>query len=718
MAPNISYPITIACEYYLHPEPLTMTTNKPPEQETPPKEILDFIAALVRALNTARLYATDHELFKKNIEEAHTALGKALANSGSLFLGCAKDTLFLDGTFYQAEDTHFQKFLEFFHALRISHVLFDKGITSQELESFLALLAGARQGQGDEVSEALARENINHVKLGFLDYTVFSTIQMAATQLAQSSDEEAMWRLLILQPEAAGAVSLDPETAERLKRLSEDKDELKRLILKMDSDMKEGKETAASSQRGTLLGNFIKNLGDTLASIAPEKRDQLALHVGNILESLEPQLKIQILGSIPPDGTGAKEGDFLQEIFQDISDSELVRLLADALKDSGANSQSFNNLFQRALARYAEPGLLLPVIRQEMYKATTEFQPGRLSHWQHLEELCLQQQESEQLNAQYQKEIESLAASLQLKAPMGEDEEMARLLRTMAPEPLIAAKARLIIDLLRHPPAPQVKAMIPHLLESLGDIMRQFLSREKFKAVGTLLRAVSIILTHLPDEVSARKTMNAQLSAQEVEEVIKDLMKDCSTYESKETAAIDAISQVFPEKTVGFLMDVFIDLEADEGPQAHWLSTALASLGPRLSRILSQRLQDAPAQALPRLLDLVALSSDKQLGMAVESLLDHQNQEIRIKAINTLGHLRADRSVPRLEQILVQKGLLRSKKTKAFQLAAAEAMAKIGTEEARKALQRVASEGSGDLQTFCQELIRPSGSEHDSTTQE
>jgi HEAT repeat protein len=133
---------------------------------------------------------------------------------------------------------------------------------------------------------------------------------------------------------------------------------------------------------------------------------------------------------------------------------------------------------------------------------------------------------------------------------------------------------------------------------------------------------------------------------------------------------------------------------------------------------LNQRLQDAPAKALPRLLDLVALSSDKQLGTAVEILLDHQNQELRIKAISTLGHLRADRSVPRLEQILFQKGLLRSKKTKAFQMAAAEAMAKIGTKEAQKALQRLASEGSGDLQTLCQELIQSSGGAHDSTTQE
>jgi HEAT repeat protein len=301
---------------------------------------------------------------------------------------------------------------------------------------------------------------------------------------------------------------------------------------------------------------------------------------------------------------------------------------------------------------------------------------------------------------------------------MGEDEEMARLLRTIAPGPLIAAKARLIIDLLRHPHPPQLETFIPHLLESLGNIMRQLLSRERFKAVGTLLRAVFTILTNLPDEAPARKTMNAQLSSEEVGELIKDLMKDCSTYEAKETAAIDAISQVFPEKTAGFLVDRFLDLETDQSPQAYWLSTTLASLGPRLSRILNQRLQDAPAKALPRLLDLVALSSDKQLGTAVEILLDHQNQELRIKAISTLGHLRADRSVPRLEQILFQKGLLRSKKTKAFQMAAAEAMAKIGTKEAQKALQRLASEGSGDLQTLCQELIQSSGGAHDSTTQE
>ena len=695
-----------------------MTTDKPPEYEPPPKVILDFVTAMMRALNTARLYATDHELFKKNIDEVHDALKTALANGGSLFLGCAKDTLFLDGTFYQAEDTHFQKFLQFFHALRISHVLFDKGITAQELESFLGILAGAQQGQHDDVSDTLNRENIQQVKLGFLDYSVFSTIQMAAAQMAQSSDEEAIWGLLILQPEAAGAVNMDPETVERIRRLSEDPEELKRLILQMDTDMKEGKDTASHTQRGSLLGNFIQNLGDTLAGIAPDKRDQFVLQVGDILDSVEPKLKIQILGSVPPNQMAEKGDGFLQEIFQAIPDEQLVHLLADSLKDSGANSQCFNNLFRRTLAKFSDPGLLLPSIRDEMYKATMEFQPGRLGHWQHLEELFLQQQESEQLNAQYRREIESLATSLQMKAPMVEEEEMARLIRTLAAEPLMVAKARLIIELLRHPHPTQADAFVPLFLEALGDIVRHLLRHEQFKAAGTILRAVFMILTDLPDEALARKTMNAQLSTEEVGELLKNLMKDCKTYDAKETAPIDAICQLFPEKTGGFLTDLLLDLEGDESPQARWLSTTLASLGPRLSRILSHRIQDAPARTLSRLLNLVAFSADKQLGSAVEPLLEHQSQEIRIKAAKTLGRLKADRSVPHLEQILFQKGLLKSKKMKAFQIAVAKALAEIGTASAKDALKRVVSKGSGELQTLCQNLIQSHGREHDSKTRE
>ena len=168
---------------------------------------------------------------------------------------------------------------------------------------------------------------------------------------------------------------------------------------------------------------------------------------------------------------------------------------------------------------------------------------------------------------------------------------------------------------------------------------------------------------------------------------------------------MDVVCQIYQEKAGGFLLDDLTELAKDDGPKARWLTTTLVSLGPSLERILSRRLLEAPDHALPRLLDLAAMSANKHLAIAVEELVDHRKNDIRLKAVNTLGQLHAERSVPRLAQIMVQKSLIKSKKMKSLQLATARALAEIGTEEARAALLEAANQGSGELQALCQELV-------------
>ena len=93
-------------------------------------------------------------------------------------------------------------------------------------QSFIGLIAGAQAGQGEEVSSALLREGIKHVKLGLLDYTIFSTVRMVATQLSHSREDESVWRQLIIGPVAAGTFELDPERTKKLTRLTEDVERL------------------------------------------------------------------------------------------------------------------------------------------------------------------------------------------------------------------------------------------------------------------------------------------------------------------------------------------------------------------------------------------------------------------------------------------------------------------------------------------------------------
>ncbi|MBW1771350.1 MAG: hypothetical protein JRJ82_00475 [Deltaproteobacteria bacterium] len=475
-----------------------MAPDNSPQVKTLPQPMLDFIAAFMRSLNNARLYASGHELVKKNIHDLYEKFEIVIGDRNFLFIGCAKDNLFLEGDFYTARDAHLKTFLTFFHSMRISNLFLDKEMTPEEVEAFVGLLAGAKQGQGEEVSEAFPQENIKRIKLGLLDYSIFSTVQSVASELAHSTEDESIWRQLIVQPAAAGTFNLDPEGLKELNRLAQDVDELKKLLVKLDTDMKSGSQAATTAQRGVLLGNFVQNLGKTLEGLDAEERRQFSIRVGAVLESLEPQLKTQILGSAVPPETDEEETGVIHEIIQAMPDNQLVNLLADALMEAGAKSACFDNLLNRAIAKYKDPGLLLTLIRSEMNRATQERRPDHLNHWQQLEQLLLQQQEAEELNRQYRKEIDALAASIQMEKPLVEEDEIDRLSKSLEPEPLRAAKVRLIVDLIRNPHPTKASLFVPPLLENLGEGMQQFLELENYVAVASLLRAASLSLSNLP----------------------------------------------------------------------------------------------------------------------------------------------------------------------------------------------------------------------------
>jgi len=128
-------------------------------------------------------------------------------------------------------------------------------------------------------------------------------------------------------------------------------------------------------------------------------------------------------------------------------------------------------------------------------------------------------------------------------------------------------------------------------------------------------------------------------------------------------------------------------------------------LSPRMTSILSRRLEDASEKTLPRLLSFISMSADQHMAPAVIQLLDHQNHEIQLKGISTLGKLQAEQVVPRLNEIISQKSWIKTKKILSLQTAAAHALAEIGTDEAKAALREVASQGSGDIQKLCRKLV-------------
>ena len=654
------------------------------KQTALPEGIPQFIAAFMRSLNTARLYAIGHDLFKKNIEDLFATFREALAERSFLFLGCAKDALFLEGDFFEGKDAHLKKFLQFFHSMGISHLLLQKEVTTDEMEAFIAILAGAGKGQGQEVSDALPQENIRRISIGLLDYTVFSTVQSVAADLAGSSEDQAIWRQLIVQPAASASFNLTPEKMEELRGLAHDPVKMKKLLLQLDGNMKEKKEGVSIMHRGIVLGNLIQNLGDTLSLMDKKELEAFPGRVEGILDTLEPGLKAQILGSVTPNPLLEQDAGVIQDIFKGMEDQQVIYLLHDALRRTGPHSPCFNNLFDRTMARYRDTDLILKLIREEMNRTVLERKSEALKHWQYLEQRLAQEKEAEQLNQQYRREIEALATSIQMETPMVEDEEMDRLLRTLEPQSLTVPKGYLIVELMGNLPDEESETFAPSLLEGLGKTLSFLFQQKQYQTVGNLLRDAFLALTDFSQDALIRQTLKGLLKREEIAKLLRSLLEKCLSYEVKETTAADAVCQLFPEKAGDCLIELMLESKEDDSPRSRWITTTLAGLGPRLTRTLILWFQKASDDDLPRLIDIAVFIGDSQVSLPVEQLLDHKNHEVQIKAIKAIGLLNPERAVPHLKEILNRKALIKSKKLKALQETAEAALARIDSETSRK----------------------------------
>jgi len=675
-----------------------------------PSSMQDFTAAFMRTVKAGKLYGSGHDVFKENIERLHTQVLTSMENRGSLFLGVAKDALFMEGSFYRSKEIHFKSFLEFFHFLGISHLFFTRNLPIRELAAFIECLAGAKLGQGDEVVAALMRENIRQLSVGILNYSVFSAVYAVAARIAANREDSALWRQLILQPAGIGNIHLHLEKVKTIASLSDDLEALKKILQQIDHEIKDQIQDISLSQRGALLGNFLENLTHILAASGTQKINEFSPQVEAALDSLEPGLKIEILGSISPSPDHDHEESFIQDIITSMPDEQLVYLLLHALQHSGPNSTCFIHLFKRALLRYKASKVLLELIRKEMNRATQERRLGSLNEWQLLEQLVVRHQETEEFNFQYQKAIENLATSLKIQKPMIEQEEMAHLERTLDSEYLDLSKAHLILDLLTHPHSSrEAELFLVPLLSGMGEIIRGLLSKQKPRLAGNLLRQILLSLNRFPKVTVAKETIHAWLRTEEVRTVLRSLLEKCQTYNSRETSSVTAVCQLYPEKAGKYLIEVFLALDDPNSASYQWILTTLASLAPHLTKSLDQEFSRDSDASLPRLIELVDCIMDAQMAPALEKLLDHKDYAIRAMAVRTLGHLKSTRSVNRLGAILHERSWIMGKKTKSLQMDAAKALAEIETEEAKGMLSQAAREGSGDLQALCLELLKRPG---------
>jgi hypothetical protein len=147
-------------------------------------------------------------------------------------------------------------------------------------------------------------------------------------------------------------------------------------------------------------------------------------------------------------------------------------------------------------------------------------------------------------------------------------------------------------------------------------------------------------------------------------------------------------------------------------PEPRVRRTAIRALwklgGPVAEPHLLTQMKDADAETMQEILfALGQLRSEAGLPQVIELAQDKRVLErIRIQALETLGHIASPKSLPVLLECLRRKGFFGGGETQPIRLAAAKALAALGTPEARGALQKaVEAEPKGEEREAMRRLM-------------
>ncbi len=148
------------------------------EQEQLPLDTR-LLSEAIYELNISRhnvsVYPEDHPIVEKSLNQAFDNFQKLFELRAEFTLAIAKDTLIIDKHYLDNKNSFFREFALCLSQKDIAYVNFMRGLTRDELYSFLRFILAETTDSSPETLQACLNEHkLIHVNIGFIDYTAFS----------------------------------------------------------------------------------------------------------------------------------------------------------------------------------------------------------------------------------------------------------------------------------------------------------------------------------------------------------------------------------------------------------------------------------------------------------------------------------------------------------------------------------------------------------------
>ncbi|MHB8836186.1 MAG: HEAT repeat domain-containing protein [Candidatus Methylomirabilia bacterium] len=721
----------------------------------------DLAQALLNLEHALCFYPEGHQSRQAPLERLVAMMQAEAAIAGEGSLAFAGELLRWRGVLANELPAAARKLSTLLGNQGIARLSWSPGLTAVELERFLALLARGRSGGRRETWDQAVR--FENLRVEGLDYQALMVPGVEEKE-GLSAERRNLWQALL--PRLLVGQEFEP-TAGEMQLLRDGWEDPAALASLLGEAIGPGAQAGAPGAVEPLR-RFAGLLEHAAAAGEPLPAGECARKLGAVARQLPAALRLRLLEAAmkpPTDGIFA-------EAFGALDVDEGIELIAETFSMDSDQIERLAHVFQHLIPRQLERMELAPQLREGIRRAEDPDDPLADNVWGEVQEL-LTGESGEFMSAGYQEQLRRLAAredarrggekslaelpdlvvNLTSEQVSGEslliqfeqlrlatsveryrdalegvgglcsvslaagDRErglliLRRLLEEYADEAPLAGPRTEIERALRSIAAPSVLQALIQSLGSLGPedqaAVRTYFSLVHVVAAPALLAAL------VAEEDTAQRRQIAMLLQSLGPAVFPEVLRRLA---EAPPAAARALLPLVSETSDPAAAPVLLGLLGRDDPKLRRdaLRTLIRIDSPEVRRALPRLLDDRDDEIVQlAAAHLGAVGSPETVRELLRlfdgRLFSGRRAEEMKRALFVLGRMRAAEAVGPLSILLRRRAWINRRAQEQLSEAAAQALARIGGDEAKKALEQVAARGSEGLAATCRRLLARWGS--------
>jgi hypothetical protein len=415
-----------------------------------------------------------------------------------------------------------------------------------------------------------------------------------------------------------------------------------------------------------------------LDAVSPETVQRILTRLGEMLRGLPWDRRREVLGFLDAgiEEIGGAENvavspvadAFVRSMTDGHSDDEFLDLLAALLAAEEKGGKRLRRIFEVIAADRNGNGSLLPRVQEHLRESLRSKNYYAQRVWETVEQLLLGRTEKSYIGQEHSRLLETLSGTDVLPSAAGE--------KRVAPDPAFL-----------------------ELLEEVRKVVPNLISRSEFRLLRSVLSTLTSVDRNAPE--SRKPAIRRVIGEVDFAHMMDLYLASGLTPEDREH--IEDMIVSFLDASINDFLDRLL-MEPEQSNRRVLLSLA-GRFGGEAFPAIRERLGDPRWFFLRNLCLILGKIGPPDAIPELIRLLHHEDSRVRREAIQALGKLRAQESIPFLGKILLHESLLPSAREDSLRIDAANALFLCGGAKGADFLRRGAECRRKKVREHCTALL-------------